>query len=882
MRQGHSQSLVHVRHNGGVLRLRRIAIAVSAALALLLVVGTVTAVWSVRRSFPQTEGEVSLPGLTSQVRVLRDDYGVPQIYADTSEDLFYAQGFVQAQDRFFEMDFRRHATAGRLAEMFGPDALETDMFVRTMGWREVAEREFALLDADTRRYLEAFSAGVNAYLEDRRPSEISLEYTVLGLGGLDYTPEEWTPVDSLAWLKAMAWDLRSNMQDEVDRTLASEVLADGEITELYPAYPMQQHRPVVQSGAVVDGEFQEDAPSTTSRRPNRAAFSPQVIDALDRVRRLSDGLPQLLGTGPGIGSNAWAVSGRRTSTGQPLLANDPHLGPTMPGIWYQMGLHCNDVGPQCPFDVSGYTFAGMPGVIIGHNQRIAWGFTNLAADVSDLYIERIRGDTYRYGDRNLPLQTRRETIRVTGGDDYEIPVRSTRHGPLISDVDGQLQEVAGLGAERMPGPPGRAEPGKSELALALKWTALEPRPTADAIFGLNAAQDWNDFRAAARDFAVPSQNMVYADVEGHIGYQAPGVIPVRRAGTGDWPVPGWDPAYDWAEDPVPFRALPNELDPKEGYVVTANQAVVDSAYPYYLGDSWSYGYRSQRLVDLIEDELSLTVDDMAAMQTDSRNGNAATLVPYLLDVNLPQRYVRQGQRVLGDWDLRQQQDSAGAAFFNVVWRNLLEKTFHDQLPRTVWPDGSDRWFEVMRGLLEDPRSRWWDNVRTEDIQETRDDVIIEAMTEARYEMTRRQARDPQLWTWGHLHQLELVHETLGTSGIGIVEALFNRGPYEVGGGESVVNATGWTAPEGYAVDWAPSMRMVASLGDLDESRWINLTGSSGHAFNQHYKDQFALWREGETIPWAFTRRAVEASSGEELLLVPKRPEQPGQALGWAP
>jgi penicillin G amidase len=872
---------MRVRHNGGVLRLRRIAIAVSAGLAVLLVVVIVTAVWAVSRSFPQTEGEVSLPGLRSQVRVLRDDYGVPQIYADTSEDLFYAQGYVQAQDRFFQMDFRRHATAGRLAEMFGPDALETDLFVRTMGWREVAEREFALLDADTRRYLEAFSAGVNAYIDDRRPSEISLEYTVLGLGGLDYAPEEWTPVDSLAWLKAMAWDLRSNMEDEVDRALASKVLADGEITELYPAYPMRRHQPVMRTGTAVDGQFRENATPTAQRRPNRAALSPQVIDTLDGVRRISEKLPRLLGTGPGIGSNAWVVSGRRTSTGQPLLANDPHLAPTMPGIWYQMGLHCNEVGPRCPFDVSGYTFAGMPGVVIGHNQRIAWGFTNLAADVSDLYIERVRGDTYRYGDRNLPLKVRQETIRVAGGDDYTIPVRSTRHGPLLSDVDGQLEAVADLGAERMKDPRPE-EPSKSELALALRWTALEPRPTADAIFGLNAARGWNDFRAAARDFAVPSQNMVYADVDGHIGYQAPGVIPVRRAGTGDWPVPGWDPAYEWARDPVPFNALPHELDPEEGYVVTANQAVVDSAYPYHLGDSWSYGYRSQRLVDLIEGELSLTVEDMAKMQTDGRNGNAAQLVPYLLDVKLPQRYVRQGQRVLRNWNLNQGRDSAGAAYFNVVWRNLLEQTFHDQLPRAVWPTGDDRWFEVMRGLLDEPRNRWWDDVRTDDIQETRDDVIIDAMTEARYEMTRRQARDPRLWTWGHLHQLELVHETLGTSGIGLVEALFNRGPYEVGGGESIVNATGWTAPKGYAVDWVPSMRMVASLGNLDESRWVNLTGSSGHAFNQHYKDQFPLWREGETTPWPFTRPAVEESTSEELLLVPKRPEPPGQALGWGP
>jgi penicillin amidase len=235
--------------------------------------------------------------------------------------------------------------------------------------------------------------------------------------------------------------------------------------------------------------------------------------------------------------------------------------------------------------------------------------------------------------------------------------------------------------------------------------------------------------------------------------------------------------------------------------------------------------------------------------------------------------------VLRDWDLRQPADSPGAAFFNVVWRNLLSATFHDQLPREVWPDGGSRWFEVMRGLLRDPRSHWWDNVRTEDEQETRDDVLAAAMQQARYEITRRQARDPRLWTWGHLHRLTLRHEPLGSSGIAPVEMLFNRGPFELAGGDSVVNATGWTATQGYTVDWVPSMRMVVSLDDFDESRWVNLTGASGHAFSDHYNDQFELWRDGETMPWPFSRDAVEQAAVEELRLVRKRRTAVDDALG---
>jgi penicillin G amidase len=855
-------------------RLRRIAVTVTVVVVVVLVAGAALAVWAVNRSFPTTDGQIAVPGLHSDVRVVRDDYGVPHVYADNAEDLFYAQGYVQAQDRFYQMDFRRHMASGRLAELFGSKALPSDLLVRTMGWRQVAEREFALLDADTRRYLEAFSEGVNAYLQDHAPSQISLEYAVLGLGGLNYRPEEWTPVDSLVWLKAMAWELRSNMQDEVQRTLASSVLSERQIAGLYPGYPARRHRPVVQGGAVVDGVFRPPPAPRSSRRPARAAFSSAVADEMRGLRRVSARLPRLLGTGAGIGSNAWAVSGRRTSSGQALLANDTHLAPTVPGAWYQMGLHCTTVGPGCPFDVSGFTFAGLPGVLIGHNQRIAWGFSNLNADVSDLYLEKVSGDTYRYAGRDLRLRQHRETFRVAGGEDVTLTVRATRHGPLISDVDEQLRAVAGLGAARTPGgstPATRS--GRTRLAVALRWTALEPSRTADAIFAMNTARSWRGFRDAARQFAVPAQNLVYADVDGHIGYQAPGEIPVRRTGSGDWPVPGWDPDYGWARRPVPFRALPHELDPPEGYVVAANQAVVDPAsYPYHLGSSFSYGYRSQRLTRLIERERSLTVHEATQMQMDSRNANAATLLPYLLDLNIGPHYVRQGQRVLEDWDLRQPAYSAGAALFNVVWRNLLAETFHDQLPPGAWPDGSDRWFEVVRTLLDDPRSPWWDDRSTEDVRETRDDILIRSMTLARYEMTRKQARDPRLWTWGHLHQLELVQPGLGTSGNGLLEALFNRGPVEIGGGDSLVNATGWTATQGYTVDWAPSMRMVVSLGDFDDSRWVNISGASGHAFSAHYDDQFPLWLDGRTTPWAFSREAVQNAGVDVLRLVPAPPD----------
>ena len=351
------------------------------------------------RSFPQTDGRITLKGPDDDITVVRDDHGIPQIYADTAHDLFFGQGYVQAQDRFFEMDFRRHVTAGTLSELFGRDALKTDMFVRTLGWRRVAEQELPLLSTDTRDYLQAFSDGVNAYLADHSGARLSLEYAVLQLDGVNYKPQPWTPVDSLAWLKAMAWDLGSNIDDEVDRSLESATLSDRQIHELYPHYPYARNQPIVTQGAVVDDVYEQNASKGGTRLPRRPPLLVRSASALRHAKSASEALSSLLGDGDGIGSNAWAVSGEHTASGAPILANDPHLAPTMPGTWYQMGLHCTVVSKACPFDVSGFTFAGLPGVVIGHNANIAWGFTNL--------YSRRPGPLSREADRPRHLPVRR-------------------------------------------------------------------------------------------------------------------------------------------------------------------------------------------------------------------------------------------------------------------------------------------------------------------------------------------------------------------------------------------------------------------------------------------------------------------------------------------
>jgi penicillin amidase len=844
-------------------RMLRLTTYLSVALVLLLVAGLVVFVVLARRPLPQTSGTLELPGLEAEVEVVRDEHGIPQLYGDSVPDLMRAQGYVHAQERFFEMDVRRHATAGRLAELFGEDALESDLYVRTMGWRRVAERELALIKPDTRAALEAYADGVNAFLAASSPSEIALEYTVLNAGGLDYRPEDWTAVDSLAWLKAMAWDLRGNMVEEIDRVLTTDAVGAERAAELYPPYPFAEHAPIVGQGAVVDGVFEQGATTGGTRNPQRPPFTAAQREPFARLQAGLDRMPSWLGSGEGVGSNSWVVDGAHSATGEPLLANDPHLGVGLPGVWMQMGLHCRDVSAACPLDVAGVTFSGVPGVIIGHNADIAWGFTNLGPDVTDLYVERVEGDTWRYDGKARPLRVRTETVEVAGGDDVEVTVRATRHGPLLSDVDDVLADVADLAPVERP-------PGEAEYAVSLAWTALQPSTTADAILALNLATDWDSFHAAIADFAVPAQNIVYADRAGHIGYQASGRVPIRKSGNdGVLPSAGWRPENDWTGQYVPYDGLPNVLDPEEGFVVTANQAVIeDEDYPYFLTGDWDLGYRSERIRSRVVEAGELSVEEMLTLQLDDLNPMAPVLTPYLLDVRLRRGYASGGLRLLRDWDFHQGADSGAAAYYNVTWRNLLELTFHDELPEEAWPDGGQRWMAVLEGLLDEPTSPWWDDIATETEVETRDDVIRAALLAARNELTSRQSPNPDDWSWGALHRLQLRSATLGESGIGVVERMFNRGGWEVAGGNAIVNATGWDAAEGYDVVWAPSVRMVMSLGDFDDSRWVNLTGVSGHPFSEHYTDQTDVWADGETLPWLFGRDAVVDAGAATLTLVP--------------
>ena len=860
--------------------LRLSLIGVASLLVVGLLVGTVLGVATVRRPFPDRSGTVTLSGLDGPVQVYRDHRAVPQVYADTTDDLFRVQGYLHAQDRFFEMDLRRHITAGRLSELVGTsvDALQADTVIRTMGWRSVAERELALLGPATRGYLEAYAGGVNDYLKSRSASQLSVSYSILGLSHSLPRIEPWTPVDSLAWLKAMAWDLKGNYDDELDRArMIASVKDPARVAQLFPAYPYAQHLPILteqQAPASVLPRVGSAVPANTDRA-HRAYAAAGVQQALKWAEQAADAVPELLGRGADIGSNSWVVSGALTGSGKPLLANDPHLSTSVPGIWYQVGLHCRKVTKDCPFEVTGYSFSGVPGVVIGHNARVAWGLTNLGPDVTDFFLEQVRDDQVLVDSKLKPMAVRTEVIKVAGADPVTIKVRQSGHGPLLSDALPSLAEAGDSS------PTDKSAPARLDgYAVALAWTALTPGRTMEALFGLNLAADFPQFRAAALKLEVPAQNLIYADIDGHIGYQAPGKIPVRPVPRGDWPVPvdgswpqpGWDSAYNW-KGFVPTASLPWRLDPAEGFIVAANQAVQPQGKAPYFTSDWDYGYRSQRIRDLIaaarDRQQPLEIADLRRIQADTRNPMAAQLVPLLLKAKVDD-FTGQAQQLLRGWDFSQREDSAPAAYYNAVWAQLLQITFDDELPTGAQADGGGRWFQAVQALLKRPQDPWWDDRRTAGVLETRDEVIRRSLQQARLRLTSSLGKDPTRWTWGRLHQLELVQTPLGGDGVpGMIRSLVNRGPYDAPGGGSIVSAFAWDAASGtFDVTAGPSMRMIVDLGNLDRSRWVNQTGNSGHPWDSHYDDQVEAWLEGRDYAWPFSQAAVQAAGGDPQEFAP--------------
>ncbi len=779
--------------------------------------------WLVRRAWPEVEGRLTVPGLEAPVEIVRVEPGIPHIYAQSAHDLFFAQGYVHAQDRLWQMQLNAYAGRGELSAVFGEGALEIDKIMRTFGVVQAAERDWQALSPATRTLLTAYADGVNAYLSAHR-GRLPIELTILGI-----EPRPWTPIDSLAWGKLMALNLSLNHSFEIVRAHLIAKVGEPAARRLMSPYPAS-------APVIVPAGLQAYAGFLPVPRPPRSALA-----ALPALGRFSGAGTQAWG------SNGWVVAGSRTASGRPLLANDTHLGLQMPSIWYQVGLHGGG------FDAVGFSFPGMPLLVIGHNRRIAWGITNMCADVQDLYVERLDNPKnprrYRFQDGWRDLALRREEIAVKGGSTFVLEVRETHHGPIVNDAIAEL---------------------KGSPPMALRWPALAGGRLIDSLVALNLAQDWPAFHRALADWDSPSVNFVYADVDGHIGYQSTGRIPLRAAGhQGLVPVPGWDGRSEW-QGFIPYAEMPSVLDPPSGFIVTANNKVTADDYPHFLAYDMADPYRAQRLNALLAAGRRFTREGLRDIQAETLGLPAKAIRPALLAVPPAGDRERAALDHVRRWDLRYEPESVGASIYEAWYWHLLGEVLGDELGAEVLREyrivGLSQ-VPSIAGLLERPDDPLFDDRRTPAV-ERRDDIVRRSLTRAVAWLAERYGDDPAGWTYGKVHSVTFVHSPLGASGIAPLERLFNSATHPARGTAFTVNAAVADVTKPFGVNFGTAQRMIVDLADLEGSTWVNSTGQDAQLFRPHREDQIPKWVAVEDYPMTYGEAAVKAQSKARLILAP--------------
>lgn len=785
-----------------------------------------------RASLPQVDGQVRVEGLSAPVSVVRDAQGVPHIRAANLHDLLFAQGYITAQDRLWQMDALRRTAFGELAEIVGPSALEHDRHQRLLLFRSTAERARDALPAATREQFQAYAQGVNAFIashRDRLPVEFRL---------LRFAPHAWTPDDSLAlglFLHQMLTHgpyRRQLAREKVLAKLGPELTAD-----LYPNSSWHDHPPGAEAQSLdrepSDQEDEDDdAPSVM--RTSLQGSPPELL--LDGWGFSAD---QQWFSAPLTGSsNDWVVAGAHTVSGKPLLSNDMHLMQQMPSLWYEAQLEITAPG-AADFDVAGFTLPGLPFVLVGHNQRIAWGVTNLGADIEDLFIESFDA----HGEYQTPQgwrqpEIRRETIHVKGNPDVALDVVITRHGPVISDLI----------------------PGETRK-LALQWAPLkDPAFVSYPFFELDSAQNWEEFRRVLSAMGGPSLNFVYADVDGHIGYQAEGRIPLRASATNGLPVPGNDNAHEWT-GVVPFEKLPSIFDPPSGTIATANARITPDKYPYLLSSEWMAPYRTERIYRVLQSGRQFAPEDMLALQMDVESEFdhfCAERFVYAVDhAQQPSARARAAADLMRSWDGQVTEDSAAAALTVLarteLWRMLLETKLAADYKLYHW----GRQSVALENILLRQPPRWLPS------NYANYDELLAAAVEA-VVASPEAPKSLASWIWGKARPFRLEHPVLGR--IPLLGRWTGPGDYHTSGDGYTVKQMGHG--ESYAFQQAPSERMTVDFSNLDASTMNIVTGQSGQIFSPHYLDQWKAWAEGRSFPFPFSDAAVERAKKHELRLEP--------------
>ena len=800
-------------------RLVRILVGIFGLLIFIGVVSLFLSYRLLKKSLPKTSGSIKVEGLAAPIEIYRDEWGVPHIFAGDESDLYFAIGFVHAQDRLWQMDLNRRAATGKLSEIFGSETLEIDKFIRTIQLPEIANDIQKNLSPKSLKILQSYTRGINYFLEHHQ-TQLPVEFTILR-----YQPQPWKIEHTLAYHRLVAWALEMGWYVDPAFGLLAEKVPLKKLNDILP-------------DRIDDDQF-----SQVHLPVELETLYSGILKMGDRLQNIT-GLPV-----SGLGSNSWVVSGKLTKSGKPLLANDPHLIHQNPALWYEIHIVAPDI------NCSGVSMPGLPGIIIGNNQAIAWGLTNVMADGCDLFIEKINAEDslkYLYNGQWQQLTIVTDTIQVKDHLPVILKIRRTHHGPIISDIDSVLQKLP--------------------HALSVQWTGRWTGDEVMAFHFIMQARSWPEFVAALENFSSPSQNYIYADTAGNIGYYAAGKVPIRKAGYGILPRPGWVTTYEW-EGWIPFSQLPHFFNPEKNLIVTANHKIIDDRYPYYISSYWEPSYRYKRIFERLTEKEKFSVNDFQEIQSDQFSSHAAFLMPVILKVlpaldqstKLRQYFVHS----LEDWNRNMDVESVGATIFEVFLRNLFKNIFVDEMGETLF-----RRFVILPNipiritdhLFRKGKSLWFDDVTTPQKVETRDEIVLITLEQTFREMRNSFGDVVYDWRWGNVHTIEFKH-ILGR--VKPLSCFFNIGPFPIGGSGTTVNLAGYSIQEqNFAVNVGPSMRQIIDLANIDHPLRVIPTGQSGHPLSKHYKDQTPLWLKSRLHQLVMDSRSVKNADFDLLKLQP--------------
>lgn len=784
---------------------RKVFLVVLVSFVLLLAAVAGGIYGAARSSVPAYSGELSFEGLQGEVKISRDERGVAYIKASNKDDLFFAQGYVHAQERLWQMDIYRKAHAGRVSELIGEDMLEMDTLTRTIGLQGVTDEIIAMTSPETLDVVKSYVRGVNAYLDEGAlPPEIRL---------LGYEPEPWTVEDVVGSVVLVAYEMGLNWTDETKRLAMQEGLEKHLFEDILPPYDGWDTTPV----------WQEEQ--------TEIYFNNSDLTAL-----LEKGRPGKNISLPKLGSNNWVISPERSATGTAMLANDPHTEMSLPPIWFE-----NQLEVEGEINIYGWSIPGGPGVVAGQNDNIAWGITNIG-DVQDLYMEKQHPDNpylFKKDDEWYEAEVVTEEIKVQGRDPVELEIIITRNGPLISQD-----------------PP-----------VSFCWTGYDLQGSAvDAILNMNLAENWDDFRQALFSYTIPTQNVVYADTEGNIGFRTVGQYPVRSKGVGAVPVPGWDSDYEW-DGYIPMEELPELYNPPQGYAVTANHKVTGDDYPYIIAYDYAPPYRMQRIVDVLESKEKLSVADFKELQNDWYNRHASERLPTWID-SLKQNKDKldtienKALSIASDWSSWPVNDPelAGPAIFQVWYLNFMEEVFRDEMGDELYQTFTGSAYlayNALEYLLEREESPWFERGM--------DHMLLESFIRTVKELTDSHGDEPSQWQWQQLQQVSLEH-LMGE--VDILRPIFCRGPFPYGGDHMTVGRAAYSLHDPFNVLFGASMRYIAVMNPEIEAYGVLAGGQSGHFMSPHYDDQVEAWLKGEYYPLILSADKLDDGITEELIMTP--------------